>query len=47
MKPVVCNLVFQLMHNFFIKYIAFLYMFRALVCSSSGGLNCIYIASGS
>jgi hypothetical protein len=37
----------NLMHIFFIKSIAFLYMFRALLCSSSGGLNCIYTASGS
>jgi len=37
----------NLMHNFFIKYIVFLYMFRALLRSSSGGLNCIYSASGS
>jgi len=35
------------MHNFFIKSIMFLYMFRAILCSSSGGLNCIYTASGS
>ena len=42
-----CNLFSNLMHNFFIKFIAFLYMFRALLCSSSGGLNCIYTASGS
>jgi hypothetical protein len=35
------------MHNFFIKSTAFLYMFLALLCSSSGGLNCIYTASGS
>jgi len=35
------------MHNSFIKSTAFLYMFRALLCSSSGGLNCIYTASGS
>jgi len=34
------------MHNFFIKSITFLYMFRTLLCSSSGGLNCIYTASG-
>jgi len=27
------------MHNFFIKSIVFPYMFRALLCSSSGGLN--------
>ena len=37
----------NLMHNFFIKFIVFLYMFRAILCSSSGGLNCIYTASGS
>ena len=37
----------NLMDNFFIKSIVFLYMFRALLCSSSGGLNCIYTASGS
>jgi len=37
----------NLMHNFFIKSTAFLYMFRALLCSSSGELNCIYSASGS
>jgi len=36
-----------LMHNFFIKSIVFLYMFRAILCSSSGGLNCIYAGSGS
>jgi len=35
------------MNNFFIKSIFFLYMFRALLCSSSGGLNGIYTASGS
>jgi len=37
----------NLMHNFFIKSIEFFYMFRALLCSSSEGLNCIYTASGS
>jgi len=37
----------NLMHNFFIKSIVFLYMFLAILCSSSGGLNCIYTASGS
>jgi hypothetical protein len=37
----------SLMHNLFIKSIAFLYMFRALFCSSSGGLKCIYASSGS
>ena len=37
----------NLMHNFFIKSIAFLYMFPAILCSSSGGLNCICTASGS
>ena len=37
----------NLMHNFFIKSIVYLYMFRAILCSSSGGLNCIYTASGS
>ena len=37
----------NLMYNFFIKSIVFLYMFRAILCSSSGGLNCIYTASGS
>ena len=37
----------SLMHNFFIKSIVFLYMFRAILCSFSGGLNCIYTASGS
>jgi len=35
------------MHNFFIESIAFFYMFRERLCSSSGGLNCIYKASGS
>jgi len=35
------------MHNFFIKSIVFLYMFRAIICSSSRGLNCTYTASGS
>ena len=30
----------NLMHNFFIKSIVFLYMFRALLRPSSGGLNC-------
>jgi len=35
------------MHSLFIKYTAILYMFRALLCSSSGGLNCNYTASGS
>jgi hypothetical protein len=35
-------------YNTFIKIIKILYMFRALPCSSSGGLrpNCIYAASG-
>jgi len=28
------------MQNVFIKSIVFLYMFRAIPCSSSGGLNC-------
>ena len=37
----------KLMNNFFIKSIVFLYMFRALLCSSPGGLNCIYASSGS
>ena len=37
----------NLMHNFFIKSIVSLYMFRAILRSSSGGLNCIYTASGS
>jgi len=37
----------NLMHNFFIKSIVFLYMFRALLCSYSGGLFCIYTVSGS
>jgi len=37
----------NLMHYVFIKSIVFLYMFRAVLCSSSGGLNCIYTASGS
>jgi hypothetical protein len=37
----------SLMHNFFIKPVVLLYMFRALLCSSSGGLNCIYASSGS
>ena len=37
----------NLMHTFFIKSIVFVYMFRALLCSSSGGLNCIYASSGS
>ena len=41
------NLFSNLMHNFFIKSIVFLYMFRALIYSSSGGLNCIYTACGS
>ena len=36
-----------LVHSFFITSIVFLYMFRALLCSSSGGLNCIYASSGS
>jgi len=35
------------MHNFFSKSIAFIYMFQALLCSSSGGLSCIYTVSGS
>jgi len=31
------------MHKFLVynKFIVFLYMFRALLCSSSGGQNCI------
>ena len=37
----------NLMHYFFIKSIVFPYMFREILCSSSGGLNCIYTASGS
>ena len=37
----------NLMHNFFIKSILFLYMFREILCSFSGGLNYIYTASGS
>ena len=37
----------NLMHYFFIKSVVFLYMFWAILCSSSGGLNCIYTASGS
>jgi len=37
----------NLMHYFFIKSVVFLYMFRAILCSSSGELNCIYTASGS
>jgi len=37
----------NLMHNFFIKSIIFLYVFRAQLCSSSGGLNCTYASSGS
>jgi len=32
------------MHYFLIKSIVFLYMFRAILCSYSGGLNCIYTA---
>jgi len=35
------------MHYFFIKPIVFPYTFRAILCSSSGWLNCIYTASGS
>jgi len=35
------------MHYFFIKSNVFLYMFRAILCSSSRGLICIYTASGS
>jgi len=35
------------MHNIFIKSIVFLYMFRALLFSSSGGLNCTYASSDS
>jgi hypothetical protein len=27
-------------------YIIYLYMFRAILCSSSGGQNCIFTASG-
>ena len=34
------------MHYFFIKSIVFLYMFRGILCSSSGGINCSYTASG-
>ena len=37
----------NLIHYFFIKSIVFLYMFRAILCSPSGGLNCIHTASGS
>ena len=37
----------NLMHTFFIKSIVFLFMFLAILCSSSGGLNCICTASGS
>ena len=44
---VIVILFCNLMHNFFIKSIVFLYMFRAILCPSSGGLNCIYTASGS
>ena len=36
----------NLVRYFFIKSIVFLYMFRAILCSSSGGLNCMYTASG-
>jgi len=37
------NLVINLMHKilFYIKFIIWLYMFRALLCSSSGGQNCV------
>jgi hypothetical protein len=38
------------MHNFFILqymyYIKYLDMFRAILCSSSGGQNCIFTAFG-
>ena len=36
------------LRKFFLTFIKILYMFRALPCSSSGGLrlNCIYAASG-
>jgi hypothetical protein len=43
-------LITKLMHNSFILqymyYIKYLDMFRAILCSSSGGQNCIFIASG-
>ena len=43
MHPDIIKVLFaNLMHNFPIKSIVFLYMFRELLCSSSGGLNCIY-----
>jgi len=46
-EPAYVILFSNLMHYFFIKSIVFLYMFRPILCSSSGGLNCIYTASGS
>ena len=39
-------LFYNLVHIFFIISIVFLYMFRALLWSTSGGLNYIYTASG-
>jgi hypothetical protein len=43
-------LITNLMHNSFILqymyYIKYLDMFRAILCSSSGGQNCIFTASG-
>jgi hypothetical protein len=43
-------LITNLMHNSFIVYymyyIKYLDMFRAILCSSSGGQNCIFTASG-
>ena len=59
MTPTLTRLPFTLLVNFqldaqnsylftYITFIKILYMFRALPCSSSGGLrrNCIYAASG-
>jgi hypothetical protein len=43
-------LITNLIHNSFILqymyYIKYLDMFRAILCSSSGGQNCIFTASG-
>ena len=46
-SPSIKVLFANLMLSFFIKSTVFLYMFRALLCSSSGGLNCIYASSRS
>ena len=47
LEDIIKVLFANLLHNFFIKSIVFLYMFLALLCSSSGGPNCVYASSGS